>query len=80
MHFHVEDFNDGPIGDGQLSWSGNSGVALSVENANNHQLTWGVLGVALQGLMSLMGGGGYGTASFVIFDGSNEVGQGSIGT
>ena len=80
VHFHIEAHGDGDVPSGEAKWAGNDGVALRVMNANNHQLTWGVLGVALQGVMSMMGSGAFGKASFVIFDGPNMVGSGVIYT
>lgn len=48
-------------------------------NTNNHQQTYGVLGAAIAALTSYMGAHGYGSATFTIFDGANEVGAGMIG-
>lgn len=78
VHHHIQDHGDGDVPAGQAKWVGNDGVALRVTNANNHQLTWGVLGVALQGVLSIMGDGGYGKASFTIYDGPNQVGKGVL--
>lgn len=74
----MEAHGDGDLPSGEAKWVGNNGMALRVTNANNHQLTWGVLGGALQAVTSIMGDGPYGRASFVIFDGPNEVGKGVI--
>ena len=78
MHFHIEDYGDGVVKSGEAKWAGNDGTALRVTNANNHQLTWGVLSGAIQGVMSVMGSGAYGRASFVILDGGRQVGRGWI--
>ena len=49
-------------------------------NANNHQQTWGVLASAITALVDLMHAyGEFGYAQFQIFDGGNQVGQGSLG-
>ena len=61
-------------------YSFNTDWTLHVENANNHQLTWGVLAAALGALRDYVvtqNGGGPGT--FEIFDGENQVGKGTIG-
>lgn len=48
-------------------------------NTNNHQLTWGVVGSAVQALSNYMlTESNAGVATFTIFDGGTEVGFGSI--
>ena len=55
------------------------GLALNVVNSNNHQTTWGVLGAALTALEDYMQSmDKWGTAEFTIFDGTNEVGKGTL--
>lgn len=56
-------------------------MQIYAEDAGKHHLTWGVLGVALQGLNAWMAGegNGYADATFQINDGKNEVGDGYIG-
>ena len=78
IHLHIEAHGDGDVPRGEARWAGNDGTVLRVANANNHQLTWGVLGVAIQGVKSVLGEGALGRASFVIFDGRNMVGRGWI--
>lgn len=58
-----------------------TGVLIYAEDANKHHLTWGVFGVALQGLNAWMADtdNGYSDATFQISDGKNEVGNGYIG-
>ena len=51
---------------------------MYTRNGAHHQLTWGVLGAAMEALISEMGANGYGPASFLIFDGQNQVGEGLI--
>ncbi|CAD6594449.1 MAG: hypothetical protein ASARMPRED_000211 [Alectoria sarmentosa] len=73
---------DGHITGGRQFLSTTStGVQIYAEDAGRHHLTWGVLGVALQGLNAWMAGeeNGYGDATFQINDGKNEVGDGYIG-
>lgn len=56
-----------------------NGIVLSIANANNHQTTWGVLGAALLAIGDYMNEHQwFGSVIFSIFDGSNQVGQGSI--
>ena len=51
------------------------GLTLSALNANNHQLTWGVLGAAIQALLNLMANQEWwGAAMATVWDGENEVG------
>lgn len=54
---------------------------MLAEDANHHQLTWGVLGAALQAIKEYMSQSGtsFGTAYFSIYDGDNQTGKGSIG-
>ena len=55
------------------------GLIMVVSNANNHQMTWGVLKSALAALDDFINSnGGFVSASFDIFDGQNQVGTGKI--
>lgn len=54
------------------------GMLVSILNANNHQVTWGVLQAAIEALGDYMDQYGYGSVTFQIYDGQNQVGQGSI--
>lgn len=79
---HIEFSGDGPIADGdEYFTTSGTNVQVYVEDANNHQLTWGVAGVALQGLNTWMAveDNGYSDATFQINDGRNWVGNGYIG-
>ena len=79
MH-EMEQSQDGPISGGsfnQLSTA--SGLALQAWNANNHQVTYGVLGAAFSALMDYMNSVGWGSCTFLIWDGGNQVGAGQIG-
>ncbi|KAI4125041.1 MAG: hypothetical protein LQ347_005505, partial [Umbilicaria vellea] len=52
------------------------GLTLSALNANNHQMTWGVLGAAIQALLNLMWTQNWwGAATSTVFDGENQVGS-----
>lgn len=79
---YIESSGDGPIPSGQ-QYVSNSGtnVQIFAEDAGGHHLTWGVFGVALQGLNAWMADtdNGYSDATFQINDGKNEVGNGYIG-
>ena len=72
---------DGIIGDQGYRRLGADALTLWVYDANNHHLTWGVLGAALQALRDYMSqhGHAFGTVSFSVFDGENQTGQGFIG-
>lgn len=72
--------HDGIIGPNGYRWLGARGLTLRAVDANNHQLTWGVLGAALEAVRDYMDhrGHSFGTAYFKIFDGENQTGEGSI--
>lgn len=56
------------------------GIALTVQNANNHQTTWGVLGAAIFAVGDCMFANlAEWAVSFRIVDGGNLVGIGTIG-
>lgn len=56
-----------------------NGIVLSIANANNHQTTWGVLGAAIFAIGDYMNENRFfGRIIFNIFDGTHQVGQGSI--
>lgn len=65
---------------GLFQWAGAERLMLRIVNANNHQLTWGVLGAAIDALGEYMNQAvtGPGESWFSIFDGRNEVGTGTI--
>lgn len=71
---------DRRVQNGRFMWFQHMGrdVVLQVTNANNHQVTYGVLSSALAGLQDYMWNCGYGGVQFKLYDGSNQVGQGSI--
>ncbi|MCJ1303454.1 hypothetical protein MMC08_006264 [Hypocenomyce scalaris] len=52
---------------------------ITAQNANNHQTTWGVLAAALGALSDYVTSQDLnGAATFGIFDGANQVGQGTV--
>ena len=54
-------------------------MILSIHNADNHQMTWRTLASALWAVTDYMvKENNFGTMVFDIFDGANQVGQGSI--
>lgn len=53
--------------------------AIHIWNANNHQVTYGVLGVVFTSMIEFMQANGWGAAKFEIWDGGNIVGGGTIG-
>ena len=52
-----------------------------MRNADNHQLSWGVVGAAVEAVADYMysEGGEVGVASFEIYEGRYQVGTGTIG-
>ena len=76
---YMQMLGDGVIPGGKIQWVGEDDLLLFVKNAANHQVTWGVLGEALMALGDYMSKFGYGAATFAIFDGNSQVGQGTIG-
>ena len=78
--YEMEQSQDGPISGGSFTrFSTASGLALQAWNANNHQVTYGVLGAALSALADYMNLGGWGSCTFSIWDGGNQVGLGQVG-
>lgn len=75
---HIRQSGDGPVDNGRYSMIGLGGVAVMAWNANNHQLTWGVLGAALRGVLDYMRIFGNGDITFNIFDGAHMVGHGTV--
>lgn len=63
---------------GSFTQTGAQDLVFSVVNSNNHQVTWGVLAVAIQELAEYMSGAGFARAWFSIYQGINEVGTGVI--
>ncbi|MCJ1299889.1 hypothetical protein MMC08_002683 [Hypocenomyce scalaris] len=71
---------DDVIPSGEFDYSGDGSLSLYTVDTNNHQQTYGVLGAAIEGLSHwMMSSGNYGAAHFIIFDGANEVAQGTVG-
>ncbi|KAI4130810.1 MAG: hypothetical protein LQ347_003242 [Umbilicaria vellea] len=76
---HVAQNGDGIIPMGAYDYQARGFSWYSV-NANNHQLTWGVVGAAVDALITFMlNYSSYGMAQFSIFDGENHVGTGTLG-
>lgn len=77
---HKAIWGDGVVAGGLFQWAGAETLMLRVRNTNNHQLTWGVLGAAIDALAEYMNQAvtGPGESWFSIFDGENEVGTGTI--
>lgn len=70
---------DGVIQSGRFYTSMMNGLSLELTNANNHQLTWGVAGVAIETMLDYMHSQDiYGQAIMWIYDGINVVGQGVL--
>ena len=60
-----------------MDWTA-ADFSFRVSNANNHQITMGVLGAAIDALRDYVFKEGGGTLAFDIWDGDNQVGVGSI--
>lgn len=69
---------DGNLHNGMFNFPGEDHASLQAWNANNHQTTYAVLGGALGALHDWMENHAYTLASFGIFDGANQVGNGVI--
>lgn len=83
--YQLTHHGDGLIPLGVFIQGDRSGHAeLYVANSNNHQQTWAVTGTALLALQNFLthlntfAGGFVGGVTFTVFDGTNEVSQGSI--
>lgn len=76
----IQTRGDGLIPDGSYLWGrrDNTGVLFRAYNANNHQLTYGVVCAALEALLDYMRQAGFSGARFDIYDGQNKVGEGVI--
>lgn len=76
----IQTGGDGPVTNGYFIWArrDDTGVSFRAWNANNHQLTFGVTCAALDALVDYMSAHGYSGASFNIYDGQNQVGQGVV--
>lgn len=69
---------DGPIPHGLFEESV-GGMLFRAMNADNHQLTWGVLKAAIDGLHDyFVSTGKWGVGSFDIYDGQHKVGTASL--
>lgn len=69
---------DGRLHNGMFNYPGMNQLTLQVWNANNHQVTYSVMGGALTALHNWMSHHSYSSASFGIYDGQNQVGNGVI--
>lgn len=73
---------DSVISGGVYRWGSGfpHAIVVSFMNANNHQLTYGVVRSAVAAVKGYMASDGdYGLMSFDIWDGDNQVGTGVIG-
>ena len=75
----IEGAGDGVIPHGGMYAQSPTGLLhLYLGNANNHQLTWGVAGAAVQAMWTFMQQAGAGTLGWQIWDGMNQVGMGGL--
>lgn len=64
---------------GSYVWGLDQDYNIRVRNANNHQCTYGVMRAAVAALYDYMlTENEYGTVTFDIWDGENQVGQGFV--
>lgn len=79
VRLRISQLGDGLVIGGVFVWQGSGGHSLRMENSNNHQQTLGVIAAALSMLMDFMIlDTARGVGTFVVHDGSNEVGRGTI--
>lgn len=81
VYDHIVAVGDGTILGGKFQWppgelSMSQLLFLKVWNANNHQLTWGVLHSTIAAIASFMNTHGWGVGHFDIYDGGIRVGYG----
>ena len=78
---HISTSGDGLVPAGMFHVSnGATGMDLLCLNADNHQITWGMLGAALNALQDFMNSYQiWSAATFAIYDGENQVSVGSLG-
>ena len=75
---HILQAGDGVIANGAFNQVGANAISLQVWNANNHQTTYSVLGSVLSALHQWMSDHQFVSASFGIYDGNHQVGNGVI--
>lgn len=70
---------DSVMATGFFDWPVGGQVVLRIMNANNHQITWGVMASAIYALADWMHTEGiFGGGTFEIYDGQYQVGVGRI--
>lgn len=75
----IASHGDGLTTDGMYQLEGLDRLMLLAWNADNHQLTWGVLRQAFYALFDYMErNDNFGAARFDIYDGNHQVGEGMI--
>ena len=76
---HIVVFGDSVVQSGVFNWTVDT-LAMHVWDANNHQMTWGVLAGAVHAIEDFMfHQQHWGGANFEIYDGQNIVAQGVLG-
>ena len=71
---------DGLVQGGSFTFFGEENTQLRIWDSNNHQATFGVLGAAVMAVFDYMNSQAhFGTGTFAIFDGPNQVGRGFVG-
>ena len=79
LEAYVTRFNAGDlIRGGHFDWLSPPSYSLDVWNANNHQVTYGMLQMTITAIYHYMSEHGFETATFAMFDGANQVGVGNI--
>lgn len=79
VRLRISQAGDGLIAGGVFIWQDLLGHSVRMQNSNNHQQTLGVIAEALGMLVDFMiHNRDQGVGTFVVLDGPNEVGRGTI--
>lgn len=79
VNTHIATHGDGVVPEGAFDYQA-LGFSWYSVNVNNHQQTFGVVGQAIDALITFMlNYSSYGMAQFSIYDGDNHVGTGTLG-
>ncbi|KAL9121653.1 MAG: hypothetical protein Q9187_001795 [Circinaria calcarea] len=74
----IEQIADGVIVPPGFRWTVPNGLSITTWNSNNRDMTWSDLGEVIVTIAQLMAEHGWGTANFVIYQASLELGRGEI--
>lgn len=77
-NFEIRFNRDDLLRGGHFEWNLPPVNSLNVWDANNHQATYDIVGLTITTIYNYMSENGFGSATFLIFDGKNQVGAGKI--